>query len=177
MKCRNLICGIIAGIPLELYKKSTGEQLGSPVWLEQPDERQPRAVTMAYTIQSLLMNSVAYWEVTAVYSDDGRPARFAWVANERVTARYNKRSTEIIGYAVDGAERPMNGVSSLITFQSPIDGILHAGARILRAAIDLEKAAANAAAAQALHRHRESPKRDLSQPQSAMTRVVCWTTL
>ncbi len=39
----------------------------------------------------------------------------------------------------------MSGVGSLVTFQSPIDGILHAGARILRAAIDLEKAAANAA--------------------------------
>jgi HK97 family phage portal protein len=39
----------------------------------------------------------------------------------------------------------MAGVGSLVTIQSPVDGILHAGARILRSAIDLEKAAANAA--------------------------------
>jgi len=145
-KCRNLICGIVAGIPLELYKKSTGEQLGSPVWLEQPDERQPRSVTIAYTVQSLLFNAVAYWEVTAVYSDDGRPARFAWVANERVTPRFNTRNTEIIGYAVDGAERPMNGVSSLITFQSLNPAVLVSGARTIRAALDIQRAAAVAAA-------------------------------
>jgi HK97 family phage portal protein len=146
VKCRNLICGIIAGIPLELYKKSTGEELGSPVWLEQPDERQPRSVTIAYTVQSLLFNSVAYWEVTSVYSDDGRPARFAWVANERVTVKYNKRSTEVIGYAVDGVERPMNGVSSLITFQSLNPAVLVSGARTIRAALDIQRAAAIAAA-------------------------------
>jgi len=164
MKCRNLICGIIAGIPLELYKKSTGEELGSPVWLEQPDERQPRAVTMAYTIQSLIFNSVAYWEVTAVYSDDGRPARFAWVANERVTARYNKRSTEIIGYMVDGAERPQNGVSSLITFQSLNPAVLVSGARTIRAALDIQRAAAIAAATPIASGHIKNSGADLPEP-------------
>ena len=33
-RCRNLIAGTIASIPMELYKKSTGEELGKPVWLE-----------------------------------------------------------------------------------------------------------------------------------------------
>jgi hypothetical protein len=119
---------------------------------------------MAYTIQSLIFNSVAYWEVTAVYSDDGRPARFAWVANERVTARYNKRSTEIIGYMVDGAERPMNGVSSLITFQSLNPAVLVSGARTIRAALDIQRAAAIAAATPIASGHIKNSGADLPEP-------------
>ena len=144
-KCRQLICGVIAGIPLELYNKKTGEQLGSPVWLEQPDIRQPRSVTIAYTVQSLLFYQIAYWEVTATYSDDGRPARFAWVQNERVTPKLNARNTEVEYYTVDNEVRPQNGIGSLVTFQSLQLSVLATGARTIRAALDLEKAAAIAA--------------------------------
>ena len=144
-KCRQLICGTIAGIPLELYNKTTGEKLGLPVWLEQPDIRQPRSVTIAYTVQSLLFYQIAYWECTATYSDDGRPARFAWVANERVTPKLNARNTEVEYYTVDNEVRPQNGIGSLITFQSLQPGILATGGRTIRAALDLEKAAAIAA--------------------------------
>ncbi len=30
----------------------TGEELGSPVWLEQPSKSQPRSVTIAWTVDS-----------------------------------------------------------------------------------------------------------------------------
>ena len=79
-RCRNLICSTIGTMPLHLYKKSTGEELGSPVWLEQPSISQPRSVTMAWTVDSLVFYGVAYWRVTEVYFDDGRPARFEWIA-------------------------------------------------------------------------------------------------
>ena len=46
-RCRNLIAGVVSSIDLELYKKSTGKELESPLWLEQPDIRQPRSVTIA----------------------------------------------------------------------------------------------------------------------------------
>ena len=65
-RCRNLIAGVISSIDLALYKKSTGEKLGSPVWLEQPDLRQPRSVTIAATVDSLIFYSVAYWRVTSL---------------------------------------------------------------------------------------------------------------
>ena len=144
-RCRQLICGVIAGIPIELFNKKTGEKLGSPVWLEQPDIRQPRSVTIAYTVQSLLFYQICYWEVTATYSDDGRPARFAWVQNERVTPKLNARNTEVEYYTVDNEVRPQNGIGSLITFQSLQPGVLATGARTIRAALDLEKASAIAA--------------------------------
>ena len=144
-RCRNLIASTIASTPLSLYKKSTGEELGSPVWLDQPCLNQPRSVTIAWTIDSLLMYGVAYWEVTETYADDGRPARFAWVGNDRVNVNLNRNMTEVNQYFVDGIERPQWGLGSLVTFQGLDEGILTRGSRTLQAAIDLDRASAMAA--------------------------------
>jgi HK97 family phage portal protein len=143
-RCRNLISGVIASLDLELYKKSTGEELGRPVWLEQPDIRQPRSVTMAWTIDSLMFYNLAYWRVTQTYADDGRPSRFEWIANNRVTFTTNKFGTEISQYYIDGVAVPM---SEMVTFQGLNGaGILEAGARTIQAALDLERAASVSAA-------------------------------
>ena len=163
-KCRNLICGIVAGIPLELYKKSTGEELGSPVWLDQPDYRQPRSVTISYTVQSLLFYQVAYWEVTDVYALDGRPSRFAWVQNDRVTVKLNKYNTEVDYYMVNNERRPDNGVGSIVTFQSLNPGVLVSGARTIRAALDIERAASVAAATPIPSGHIKNSGADLPEP-------------
>ena len=48
-RCRNLIAGTIGTFPLELYRKSTGEKLGKPLWLEQPSAHQPLSTTIAWT--------------------------------------------------------------------------------------------------------------------------------
>lgn len=145
-RCRNLICGVISYLPLELYKKSTGQQLQSPLWLEQPDIRQPRAVTLAYTIDSLIFYGVAYWRVTSLYADDGRPSGFEWVANTRVTVTTDAMGYEVAYYSVDGKQVPMSGIGSLVTFQSLLPGVLETGARTIQAALDVQKAAAVAAA-------------------------------
>ena len=139
-RCRNLIACTIAGLPLNLYKKSTGAELGLPLWLEQPSLHQPRSVTVAWTVDSLLFYGVAYWRVTEVYFDDGRPARFEWIAPSRVTFTSEPNTNYILQYSVDGTPAPMSGLGSLITFQSQDDGVLQRGARVLRSAIDLEKA-------------------------------------
>jgi len=141
-RCRNLIAGVISYLPLELYKKSTGEELASPVWLEQPDYRQPRSVTISWTVDSLLFYGIAYWRVTELYADDLRPSRFEWVANNRVTFTTNKFGTEVNNYYVDGVESPMTGIGSLITFQGLTQGVLQTAARTIQSALDIEKAAA-----------------------------------
>jgi HK97 family phage portal protein len=141
-RCRNLIAGVISYLPLELYKKSTGEELASPVWLEQPDYRQPRSVTISWTVDSLLFYGIAYWRVTELYADDLRPSRFEWVANNRVTFTTNKFGTEVNNYYVDGVESPMSGIGSLITFQGLTQGVLQTAARTIQSALDIEKAAA-----------------------------------
>jgi HK97 family phage portal protein len=144
-RCRNLIAGVISYLPLELYSKSTGEELGSPVWLEQPDIRQPRSVTLSATVDSLVFYGVAYWRVTEVYADDLRPSRFEWVANTRVNAQLNPKGTEVMYYTVDGSEVPMSGPGSLITFQGLIQGVLQTAGRTIQSALDIERAAAVAA--------------------------------
>jgi len=145
--CRNLITGVIASLDLELYRSSTGEELGKPLWLDQPDLRQPRAVTMAYTIDSLIFYNVAYWRQTEQYADDGRGSRYEWIANSRVTFNTNNMGTVIDQYFVDGIAAPMSGNGSLITFQGiNATGILQAGARTIQAALDIERATAVSAA-------------------------------
>lgn len=142
-RCRDLIASVIAPLSLELYNKTTGEELGKPRWLEQPDKRQPRSVTMAWTVDSLIFYNLAYWRVTEQYADDGRPSSFEWVANTRVTFTTNKFGTEVQAYYVDGVQCPMSGVGSLITFQGlNAGGVLQTGARTIQASLDLEKAAA-----------------------------------
>jgi HK97 family phage portal protein len=145
-RCRNLICGVISYLPLELYKKSTGKELESPLWLEQPDIRQPRAVTLAYTVDSLIFYSVAYWRVTSLYADDGRPSGFEWVANTRITVTTDPKGYEVAYYCIDGVKVPMSGIGSLVTFQSLLPGVLETGGRTIQAAIDIQKAAAVSAA-------------------------------
>lgn len=141
-RCRNLIAGVISSIDLALYKKSTGEKLGSPIWLEQPDIRQPRSVTISATVDSLIFYSVAYWRVTSLYADDGRPSGFEWVANNRVTYTTNQYGTEVKDYFVDGEIVPMGGIGSLVTFQSLLPGVLQSASTTIRAAYDIQKASA-----------------------------------
>ena len=145
-RCRNLIANTIGAMELKLELKRTGEDLPKLPWMDQPSLNQPYAVTLAYTVDSLLFFGVAYWEITEVYADNGYPARFNWVANSRVIPKYDKKNTFIEGYQVDGAVRPMSGLNSLVTFQSMTDGILQTGARSLTAALDLDRASSIAAA-------------------------------
>jgi HK97 family phage portal protein len=145
-RCRNLIAGVISSIDLALYKKSTGEKLGSPVWLEQPDIRQPRSVTISATVDSLIFYGVSYWRVESLYADDGRPSGFSWVANNRVTYTTNKYGTEIEDYFVDGQKVPMGGIGSLVTFQGLTPGVLDTASTTIKAAYDIQRASAVSAA-------------------------------
>jgi len=146
VRCRNLLAGVVSSVDLELYKKSTGVKIESPLWLDQPDMRQPRSVTIAYTVDSLLFYGVAYWRVTSLYADDGRPSGFEWVANTRVTVTTDKTGETVQYYSINGVQAPMSGIGSLVTFQSLLPGVLETGGRTIQAAIDLEKAASVAAA-------------------------------
>ena len=144
VRARNLITATIAAMPLELYRKSTGEELGKPVWMDQPATNQPRAVTIAYTVDSLLFYGWSLWKITSRYAEDGRPASFEWIPNTRVTPQYEGFNNYYIsGYEIDGV---FHSNDDVVTFQSLNDGILTTGARVLRGALDLEIASTLAAA-------------------------------
>jgi HK97 family phage portal protein len=139
-RCRDLICGTIASIPLEYYKKSTGEMISSPRWVEQPSKSQPRFETMYFTLDSLLMYGVSYWQITETYLEDNRMANAQWVANNRVTFNTDAVNNFVTQYYLDGKPMPMSGVGSLITFQKD-EGILAVGGSTIKAALDAQRAA------------------------------------
>ena len=143
-RCRDLIAGTISTIPLEYYKKSTGEKIAPPRWVEQPSINQPLFVTLYWTVDSLLMFGTAYWQIKEVYAEDGRMARAEWIANDRVTYATDFPNQFVTQYYVDGVAVPMSGLGSLITFQKD-EGLLTTSARTIRSAIDIDKAAAVAA--------------------------------
>jgi HK97 family phage portal protein len=144
-RCRDLIAGTIASVPLEYYKKSTGEKIAAPRWVEQPSKAQPRFETMYFTLDSLLMFGVAYWVITETYLEDNRMANAEWVSNSRVTFVTDSTNSYITEYYLDGKPLPMSGLGSLITFQKD-EGILAVGGSTIKAALDVQKAAAIAAA-------------------------------
>ena len=139
-RCRDLICGTIASIPLEYYKKSTGEKIAAPRWVHQPSKAQPRFETLYFTLDSLLMYGVSYWLITETYLEDNRMANANWVSNSRVTFNTDSTNSFVTQYFLDGAPLPMSGVGSLITFQKD-EGILAVGGSTIKAALDAQKAA------------------------------------
>jgi len=140
-KARALICSTISTLGLELYRKSDGTKLGKPAWMDQMDPRQPLSVTLAWLLDSLIFFGVGYLQIVETYSDTGRPARMAWVSNDRIQVNLNANGTLVTSYRLDGYEIPMEGLGSLITFQGLDDGILARGGTTIRTALALERAA------------------------------------
>jgi HK97 family phage portal protein len=138
-RARNLICGTVASIPLEYYNKKTGEVIAPPRWISQLSKTQPSFVTMTWIIDSLMMFGVAYLLVEERYAEDGRPASFEWIANNRVTFTTDVEGIMIQQYYVDAT--PIN-MADIVTIQGFDEGILERGSRTIQSAIDVERAAA-----------------------------------
>jgi HK97 family phage portal protein len=139
-RCRDLICGTIASIPLEYYKKSTGQKIAAPRWVEQPSRSQPLFETLFFTLDSLFHHGVSYWVITETYLEDNRMANADWVANNRVTFTTDANNNFVTQYFLDGKPIPMSGLGSLITFQKD-EGILAVGGSTIKAALDTQKSA------------------------------------
>lgn len=138
-RARNLICGTVASIPLEYYKTSTGEVIAPPRWIKQLSKNQPSFVTLTWIVDSLLFYGVAYLIITERYAEDGRPASFDWVANNRITFTTDVNGIMIDQYYFDGAPISMNDI---VTIQGFDEGVLERGARTIQSALDVERAAA-----------------------------------
>ena len=105
-RCRDLIAGTLASVPLEYYKKSTGEKIAAPRWVEQPSKHQPLFETLYFTLDSLLMYGQAFWQITEVYAEDGRMARANWVANTKVGFITDPATNFVTQYNIDGKPVP-----------------------------------------------------------------------
>lgn len=143
-RARNLICGTIGSLPLELRLRADNTYLDSPRVLHQPDPRIAGSVTYFWIAEDLMFYGVAYGQVLEVYQEfPNRIKSWTRIQPSRVTANYNTDSTEILSYSVDGKRVPDQGVGSLVVFYGLDEGILARGGRTIRTALELEKAAYN----------------------------------
>lgn len=145
-RARNIICGTIGTFPISAYNKTTRAKVyGNPL-LDQPDPDMPRAVTISWTIEDLLLTGLAYWMILAVDPISGRPTQARRIDPQRVSFNTRNGLTDIIdGFWVDGNPVPLSGVGSIILFTSFDEGVLSRAGQTIKTAYNLEQAASNMA--------------------------------
>lgn len=134
-RCRDMICGPLGGLPLDLYAADRTPIEPSP--FEQPERSLARSVSMTRLFEDLLFEGIAWWDIVESGFRD-YPLFFKRLRPGRVTVDEDRGKIY-----VDGKERADHG--TLIRFDSPTDGLLIAGARAIRTCLALDAAAADAA--------------------------------
>jgi HK97 family phage portal protein len=140
-RARTIIAGTIASLELYTYLEATEAQIPNRPVIKQPDPGLARSTTVVWTIDDLIFYGVAYWQILAVSPDDGRVTQARRIDPIRISTRTDSTGQLILAYTLDGQDLPMRGVSSLITFWGPDEGVLARGSRTINAAIELEAAA------------------------------------
>lgn len=135
-KARSVIAGTIGRFPLVVMAgRETYDR--TPAWASQIEPHRPRSATITWTVDSLLFYGRAFWVIAERY-EHGRPRRFVWVPEAE--AEVNER-----GQLISAFGHPV-APDQYIRFDAPHEGLLNFGKRILRKALDTERAAENAAA-------------------------------
>jgi HK97 family phage portal protein len=144
-RARNLIAGTISSMPIEMFvtDQATQEvrQVPPPPWVQQPQLDIPRMTTMAYTVDSLWFYGRAYWMVTEVYQEDGRPRRFRWVDPLDITFDVDMVTGLVTRYYFRLNPTPTSGVGSLVVFTSIDEGLLVRAGQTIRTCLELERSA------------------------------------
>jgi HK97 family phage portal protein len=140
-RARNIVCGTLAGLPLEQYSKLNGGHVPTPAVINQPDPRVPGSAIYAWLAEDIWLHGVGYGQVLEQYGETGRVRSWTRVSPDRVTPKLNNLQTEIVGYQVDGSIVPNQGIGSLIVFYGLDEGLLNRAGRTIRAAHALEQAA------------------------------------
>jgi HK97 family phage portal protein len=142
-RARNLVCGTIASMPLEVFvtDQATQERRQAPPmpWVEQPQVDIPRMTTLAYTVDSLWFYGRAYWMVTEIYQEDGRPRRFRWVDPLDITFDVDLQTGLVVRYYYKTTPTPASGVGSLVVFTSIDEGLLVRAGQTIQTALELER--------------------------------------
>lgn len=140
-RARNIICGTIGSLPLEMYNKLTGTHVEPNRSLNQPDPRVSGFVVYNWLAEDIWLNGVGFGLVLDAYAEDGRVRSWTRIDPKRVSVNYNDNNTEIVGYRVDGRPAPISGVGSIIRFDGADEGFLTRAGRTIRTAVELEVAA------------------------------------
>lgn len=140
-RARNIIAGTVGILPLAGWDEAGARVPRPRPWIAQPERDLTTAHTLAWTADDLFFGGVAFWRVTDVYREDGRPMRFERIAPARVSPEV--RGTQVVGWRVDGQLAPRIGVGRLVVFPGLEEGLLNRASRTIRTALLLEEAAAN----------------------------------
>ena len=138
-RARNIICGTIGALPLEVRRESNNSKVTTPPFIRQPDPRMPASVVYTYTAEDLLFNGQAYWRILEL-DTAGRPLSAEWIAYNRVTKNLDAKGFTVNSYNVDGTRVPAIGLGSLIPFTGLDEGVLNRAGTTILAAAALEKA-------------------------------------
>jgi HK97 family phage prohead protease len=139
---RNLICAV-ASLPLQVLDEDNHVKRSR--LLKQIDQNVPNVVTLAQTLDDLIFEAVAWWEITA-YDWTGFPAHARHLDVDTVSLHpptgtlvqtlpsglYPNGVVWVMGKATDAR--------NIIRFDSPNDPLLVDGARAIRRAIKLAQA-------------------------------------
>jgi HK97 family phage portal protein len=143
-RARNLVCGTIGSMPLEMFVQDAVTQEINQVaplpFVRQPQVDVPRMTTLAYTVDSLWFYGRAYWMVTEVYQEDGRPRRFRWVDPLDITFDVDLDTGLVTRYYFRLNPTPTSGIGSLVVFTSIDEGLLVRAGTTIRTCVALEKA-------------------------------------
>jgi HK97 family phage prohead protease len=142
LRGRNLICSIST---LPLIQRDADFNVSRSPFLEQIDPNVPNLVTLAMTLEDLLLESISWWRITKRMAD-GFPLNGQHLNCGQVSLTPPKGSIRSLPSHIDPASvvwvdgKPVNG-RDMIRFDSPNPGILDAARRSIRRAVKLEEAA------------------------------------
>lgn len=143
-----LITSTIAGLDLRTYSLQWDPEfedyeriyLPNESWMQRPNPSCTRNFMVASTVQDLMLWGRAFWVVLTRYAT-GFPASFMWIPHENISTP-GQAGPEWFGMPDD---IQINGVdidpANVITFLSPLNGMLWTGAKAIQIAEQLDAAA------------------------------------
>ncbi len=143
-KARDLIAGSVGGLPVRVQNERTRERLDLPPLLAQPEAHLARSVTMVKIVEDLLFNERSWLRIVEKDAKTDYPTKVRRL--DHVLVRENQKVYAARDGSVQGDTLEQVPDSLLIRIESPTDGWLTAGARVIRQALLLDKLAARIAA-------------------------------
>lgn len=147
-RSRDLLCSMVASLNIDHFGTQwTGERLERiPLppepWMVRPEQRVPRAHTLAWTTDDLIFYGRAHWYITARRSADGRPYGFLRLPASSVIVEAESWAANVpmgpYSLSMNGENIPTKDV---VTFWSPVEPLLTTGARAFFTAERLDQAA------------------------------------
>jgi hypothetical protein len=124
---------------LDLFAANgAGRLTPQPRAIAQPEVGRPRFITLAWTVDELLFDGWAVWEVAQRYAEDGRPMTFRYVPNTAVEFDDHGNVAKLHG-------RPVSSPFDVVRFDAPREGLLTRAAETIRAARLLHRTVGRAA--------------------------------